>query len=177
MIEDMEWSHDFCLACDRQTMDGETYCSQACRLADMERARRLSLTSPSNLYMSTPTRPTAHRTTTTPSVNSGFHLPPAINFAAYKSGEQASTQSSNTTLHNRSGHGSVGSTGVAQTSTTGSSSNSDQRLTPSSSGTSLSSMSSMVRDTVSSEEVCNELISYTAAFDQSRDWKRRRTFA
>ncbi|OJJ74112.1 hypothetical protein ASPBRDRAFT_29254 [Aspergillus brasiliensis CBS 101740] len=30
-----EWSLDFCLACDRQTLGGP-YCSQACRLADLD---------------------------------------------------------------------------------------------------------------------------------------------
>ena len=176
MRGEMEWSHDFCLACDRQTMDGESYCSQACRLADMERACRLSLSSSSNSNMSTSTRPASYRTTINSGAGSGFHLPPAINFAAYKSSEQSGSQSSSASLQHRSGHGSVGSTGAAQASAAGSS-NSDQRLTPSSSGTSLSSMSSMARDSVSSEELRNELIAYYAAFDQTRDWKRRRTFA
>ncbi|KAJ6036067.1 hypothetical protein N7540_000346 [Penicillium herquei] len=31
-----EWSLDFCLACDRQTMGGP-YCSQSCRLAELDR--------------------------------------------------------------------------------------------------------------------------------------------
>ncbi|PYI04838.1 hypothetical protein BO78DRAFT_164782 [Aspergillus sclerotiicarbonarius CBS 121057] len=30
-----EWSLDFCLACDRQTLGGP-YCSQACRLAELD---------------------------------------------------------------------------------------------------------------------------------------------
>ncbi|KAJ5151801.1 hypothetical protein N7492_010096 [Penicillium capsulatum] len=31
-----EWSLDFCLVCDRQTM-GAPYCSQTCRLAELDR--------------------------------------------------------------------------------------------------------------------------------------------
>ncbi|KAJ5935862.1 hypothetical protein N7454_005160 [Penicillium verhagenii] len=31
-----EWSLDFCLACDRQTLGGP-YCSQSCRLAELDR--------------------------------------------------------------------------------------------------------------------------------------------
>jgi len=41
------WSPDYCLSCDRQT-DGSCYCSQACRLADMEKARMPTLQSWSN---------------------------------------------------------------------------------------------------------------------------------
>ena len=177
MTDEMEWCHDFCLGCDRQTVDGEPYCSQACRLADLQRACSLSL-SPSNLHSPTSTsRTTAHSTQMNSSAGSGFHLPPAVNFAAYKNGEQSSMQSSSAGLHSRSGHGSIGSARAPQSSMTGSSSNSDQRLTPSSSGTSLSSMSSTAKDPVYSEEVRNELMGYFAAFGQSRDWKRRQTFA
>lgn len=31
----MEWSLDYCLVCDRQTVGG-AYCSQACRLAELD---------------------------------------------------------------------------------------------------------------------------------------------
>ncbi|KAI6250216.1 hypothetical protein HI914_01307 [Erysiphe necator] len=37
MAFEMDWSHSFCLACDRQT-EGSVYCSEACRLADYEDA-------------------------------------------------------------------------------------------------------------------------------------------
>ncbi|KAF2239256.1 hypothetical protein EV356DRAFT_528531 [Viridothelium virens] len=156
-------------------MDGETYCSQACRLADLERACSLSLSSTTNFQKPAASRSTSQRSPTTTSSGSGFHLPPAVNFAAYKSGHQSSTQSSGATIHSRSAHGSMGSTVPVQASTAGSFSSSEQRLTPSSSGTSLSSMSSLAKDSVSSEEVRNELLGYYAAFDQTRDWKRRRT--
>ncbi|TQS34995.1 hypothetical protein Golomagni_04599 [Golovinomyces magnicellulatus] len=35
MTFDMDWSHSFCLMCDRQT-DGNVYCSETCRLAEYE---------------------------------------------------------------------------------------------------------------------------------------------
>lgn len=34
MAFEIQWDHQFCLACDRQT-DGATYCSESCRLADL----------------------------------------------------------------------------------------------------------------------------------------------
>ena len=173
----MEWSHDFCLACDRQTIDGETYCSQACRLADLERASSLSPSTSAAFHASTRTRSTPQRTPTSSTSASGFHLPPAVNFAAYKNNEQAGTQRSHAVSQSRSSVGYMESTGAAQASTTASFSTSDQSLTPSSSHSSLSSMSSVAKQGVSTEEVRNELFGYYTAFDQTRDWKRRRTFA
>ncbi|KAJ5112971.1 hypothetical protein N7456_001505 [Penicillium angulare] len=32
-----EWSLDFCLVCDRQTLGSGPYCSQSCRLAELDR--------------------------------------------------------------------------------------------------------------------------------------------
>jgi len=32
----LDWTHQFCLACDKQT-DGSTYCSESCRLAEFEK--------------------------------------------------------------------------------------------------------------------------------------------
>ena len=46
MASNMDWSPDYCLSCDRQT-EGGAYCSQACRLADLEKAK-----SPSQLSSS-----------------------------------------------------------------------------------------------------------------------------
>lgn len=60
----MEWSPDFCLACDRQT-DGRVYCSEACRLAEYEKA-------PSN--DSAPSSPSSPR-------SNGFYMEPAYNFS------------------------------------------------------------------------------------------------
>ena len=74
------WSLDFCLTCDRQT-GGEAYCSQACRLADLDALAsptRSEPSSPTPLTTSTSTLPPA------PSPTAGFFLPPAFDFAAYR---------------------------------------------------------------------------------------------
>lgn len=68
-----EWSLDFCLVCDRQTLGG-AYCSQPCRLAELDRS------SPAD---SEPSSPTAWGYET--SSAAGLHLTPAFDFAAYKS--------------------------------------------------------------------------------------------
>ncbi|PWY67491.1 hypothetical protein BO83DRAFT_380688 [Aspergillus eucalypticola CBS 122712] len=49
-----EWSLDFCLACDRQTL-GEPYCSQACRLAELDTASK-EATAPHAIVCPQPTR-------------------------------------------------------------------------------------------------------------------------
>ena len=78
------WSLDICLTCDRQT-SGEPYCSQACRLADLE-----PLASPSRSETASPERTTATTPLssaflpTAPSPTAGFFLPPAFDFAPYR---------------------------------------------------------------------------------------------
>ncbi|RDH26671.1 hypothetical protein BDQ94DRAFT_131602 [Aspergillus welwitschiae] len=49
-----EWSLDFCLACDRQTL-GEPYCSQACRLAELDTVSK-EATAPHAIVCPQPTR-------------------------------------------------------------------------------------------------------------------------
>jgi hypothetical protein len=74
----MDWSPDFCLACDRQT-DGGVYCGEACRLTEYEKANSGSeASSPASQR-----GPISWSTTTRTSNN--FYLPPAYDFAAYKS--------------------------------------------------------------------------------------------
>lgn len=43
----MDWSHSFCLTCDRQT-DGNVYCSEACRLAEYEDSSSSTSSTPSS---------------------------------------------------------------------------------------------------------------------------------
>ncbi|RKF56652.1 hypothetical protein OnM2_080001 [Erysiphe neolycopersici] len=52
MTSEMDWSHSFCLACDRQT-EGSVYCSEACRLADYEDASSSSSLDSSPISQST----------------------------------------------------------------------------------------------------------------------------
>ena len=156
---ELTWSLDYCLACDKQTQ-GETYCSQSCRLADLET---------SSLW-SGPASPTT--CTSSPSANrgSGFYLAPAINFDAYKTStipySQASSQSSTPST---SYFPNEASSQAAVPKT----------LTPSSSQSSLSSTqgtSSQVSPPLS-EQARNELLGYTNSFDNIRNWKRRMTWS
>lgn len=39
---DLEWTYQYCLACDKQT-DGVVYCTEACRLADHEKSPLLNM--------------------------------------------------------------------------------------------------------------------------------------
>ncbi|KAI9886880.1 MAG: hypothetical protein M1823_001316 [Watsoniomyces obsoletus] len=97
------WSPDFCLACDRQTTGG-VYCSQACRLADLERA------SPSvspQASTGLDAWPSAAPVSGLPSSSlplaslsslgsSGFYLPPPIDFSAYRRQPPSSSSSGST---------------------------------------------------------------------------------
>lgn len=168
----LDWSPDFCLSCDRQSVNGGAYCSQSCRLADLERA-----SGGSSAASSPKTSPTSW-TTPTPQGN-GFYLPPALNFSAM-SGRQASSasssprgsiSSSSSTVYQqqpaRSGCTSASYSQNGQTST----------LYSSPSRTSLSSMQSTSQQDSGylSDKARNELRDYASSFDLVRDWKRRMT--
>lgn len=150
---DLTWSLDYCLACDRQTSGG-AYCSQSCRLADLETSSTWSgTTSPTN------TVATSSASTETPS-GSGFYLSPAINFANYKTSTVVSTA---TQPPKQSSYFSTNFT--TQPSAKG--------LTPSSSRSSLNSNSSDSSQPQLSEQIHSELRAYTNAFDTTRNWRRR----
>ncbi|OJD19241.1 hypothetical protein AJ78_00771 [Emergomyces pasteurianus Ep9510] len=161
------WSLDFCLVCDRQTLGG-AYCSQACRLAEMDGS------APADSEPSSPT--TAPVTTTSlhqsPWVTqrmegqpSALHLGPAIDFGGYKfpssSAQHQETQQQNI---------------YPFTSTPSLPSSSRRGLSPSSSQTSLSSLHSVSSNSSTlSGQARSELENYSGSFDKVRDWKRRRT--
>nr|POE82240.1 hypothetical protein CFP56_67004 [Quercus suber] len=44
----MDCFNDFCIACDKESHNGGAYCSQACRMADLERASAMDAASPSS---------------------------------------------------------------------------------------------------------------------------------
>lgn len=163
MAASMEWSHDFCLSCDKQIAEG-AYCSQACRLADLEKA---GCPEPSLTPYSSSGVHTA----------SGFYLPPAVNFAAYRS--VAKTSSAPTSPRGYAAHqASYFATPAAISSTVSLASIPSIRgLTPSSSRSSLSSISSTTTAQTVSPQVANQLQSYMSSFDQVRDVKRRLTLA
>jgi len=157
----MDWSPDFCLACDKQT-DGNVYCSEACRLAEYEKASNAGSTASSPMssrgHVSWPTtRPT----------NNGFYMEPAYNFS--KAQPYGTTPSPRTTTFYQLSR--------PQSSPVNFSSRSV--LTPSSSQSSLFSMQS-TSSTASepaqlSDESKRALRAYASSFDQSRYSRRQST--
>lgn len=143
----MDCFHDFCLACDRESTSGP-YCSQACRLADLEKA------SPPH----SPTQPTlssGHGT------GSAYVLSPAYNFPSRTDNSpehppseaarpQSSTRDSISKIHQP-----------------------QRSLTPSSSRSSLSSNMSTSNGTAISEQAKQELQEYFDSFSASRASRRR----
>jgi endogenous inhibitor of DNA gyrase (YacG/DUF329 family) len=157
----MEWAHDFCLSCDRQISQSDhgAYCSQSCRLADLERA---SASSGSPSSYSSSTSQSGH--------SSRFYLPPALNFSSISTRQPSSTASSPTARSPISLHPTY-STAPHSYGERGS------QLYSSPSRSSLSSLNSYGQQepAVLSDKVKNELREYAGSFDHIRDWKRRMT--
>ncbi|KAI9678164.1 MAG: hypothetical protein M1817_006109 [Caeruleum heppii] len=169
----MDWSPDYCLSCDCQTAGG-AYCSQACRLADLESS-------------SAPTQAISPLRALTPGSGSGTHgrsgfgffLPPAIDFEAYINRlTPPSASASSAGSRQLSGPG----TGAPRAASSygarpAMAAYPKSGLTPSSSGSSLSSLQSTATKEGGqvSDEARRQLRAYANAFDQVRDWKRRTT--
>jgi hypothetical protein len=158
MTIDMDWSHSFCLACDRQT-DGNVYCSEACRLAEYETASNPGSTA------SSPTSPRGQVSWPAKKTSNGFFMEPAYNFNNAKPyGSTPSPRSSYFYQPSR-----PHSSPVTYSKPT---------LTPSSSQSSLFSMQS-TQSTASAEpiqlsdESRKALRAYSASFDQSRYSRRQ----
>ncbi|APA16057.1 hypothetical protein SS1G_10185 [Sclerotinia sclerotiorum 1980 UF-70] len=152
MSFDMEWSPEFCLACDRQT-DGGVYCSEACRLAEYEKA--------SSSDNSLPSSPSSLHGASWPSKSNGFYMEPAYNFSNAQ--PYGTTPSSRTSYFSQP---------------TRSSPVNKPTLTPSSSQSSLFSMQSTTSSTSSepaqlSAESKQALRAYASSFDQSRNSRRQ----
>lgn len=156
----IEWTPDYCLTCDHQCPAGAAYCSQSCRLADLERA---SCTS-SN---SSPTSATSYSSA---GPSTGFYLPPAYNFpthsptspTSYSSLPKATYQSTNpapysySSLRSKPSRFGIGLQAAPTRSSMGSSSGFNQPESPS-----------------LSDKAAQELRDYANSFDQVRDLKRR----
>jgi len=157
---DVDWSLDYCLACDKQT-NGGVYCSEACRLADYENAN-------SGSEASSPTTPRgAGSWPMTKLSNSFLFLQPAFDYAAFKPyGSTPHPKPSNTFLQRPQ-------SSPVQLS--------KPILTPSSSQSSLFSMQSTsstqsaTEQSQLSEEARKELRAYANCFDQSRYNRRQST--
>lgn len=160
------WSPDYCLACDRQTSAG-AYCSQACRLADLETSSCASEpSSPRSLEDSS-----FWARSTSPS-KSGFYLQPAFDFGAYQSTCSRSTSRRTVVTHPTASFSTSFHTQTPPNPLPSSSSH--RALTPSSSHSSLKSVQSSVSQSISlSVQAKTELRGYTDSFDCIRNWKRR----
>ncbi|KAF1849919.1 uncharacterized protein K460DRAFT_372318 [Cucurbitaria berberidis CBS 394.84] len=162
-----QWSYDFCLSCDRQIAENCAYCSQACRLADLEKAGSTQAQAPSQLSSSA-----SSSSSSSSSSNNGFYLPPAVNFSAYKAApsSRGSDMAPPSPYHY---YPTANGTYFAPTAAT--TRQSPQRiLTPSSSRSSLASAASQTQTGIS-QQAATQLNSYMRSFDQTRDLKRRCT--
>lgn len=158
----MDWSPDYCLACDKQT-DGAVYCSEACRLAEYETA-----SSNAGSAASSPTSSRGPLSWPGPkSSANGFHLEPAYNFHNAQPYGTTPSRTSNFYQSSR-----PQSSPMPQSS--------KALLTPSSSQSSLFSMRSSTSTTSSdptqlSDESRKALRAYASSFDQSRYSRRQST--
>ncbi|KAK7550802.1 hypothetical protein IWX49DRAFT_366928 [Phyllosticta citricarpa] len=163
-----EWSHDFCLTCDRQIETG-AYCSQACRLADLDKATDFTTntSAPSSYASSTGGTPT------------GFYLSSPLNLKTTtgRDSTPASPSSASPRQQSYFSHASSHSTSTSSSSSSTSTLGEPNRvLTPSSSQSSLTSMAYPATQGLSAQ-AANELRSYAHAFDQVRDIRRRKQSA
>lgn len=149
---ELDWSPDYCLACDKQTSGG-AYCCQSCRLADVETA-------------SEPVSPTS----TTGKRDSGLHLEPAFNFAAHRSPPLSPAPSKYLQQSQQP------KSYFSNQPTSPQEASSGRALTPSSSRSSLGSVASLSSsDCQLSAQARTELRGYTNSFDSIRNWRRQMT--
>lgn len=180
----MSWDHDVCLSCDNQTHDGGKFCSQACRLADLERAGFSAPPTPASLPTNAPSWDSWQMPTTTSTKRSSsrrqFQLAPAVNFSAYRSNPNFESPPASPTSRRSVRPQSTSYFAQQTTYNTTSSQPTGRGLALSPSRTSLSSVSSSSSSASTpglSEQTMNQLRDYSGAFDTVRDWKRRVTFS
>jgi hypothetical protein len=150
----MDCFADFCLSCDRQT-NGTPFCSQACRLAELDHSSTSLPVSPSDSY--------AERAAQRPSqpARRGFYLPPAFDFSLHRT----------STLPLSKRPVSLSST---KSATNPSTLHSNSSLSPTSSQTSLSSVkTTQSHHSKISRQAESDLKEYARSFDQVRTLRRR----
>lgn len=154
------WSHQFCLACDKQVeTDADAYCSEACRLTELER------TSTPSSQASSPglTPPSGPWSTPSKQQSTKFFLSPAYDFA------NAQPYGTTPVQHSLFGSYSMSHSHAKPTEIT-------RTLTPSSSHTSLCSMQSTSTNGESgqlSDRARQELRAYAVSFEHVRTQRRR----
>lgn len=191
MTSETDWSHDYCLYCDKQTMGG-LYCSQACRLADVEDSESLpttpSLTSPNSDgtwdYTFSIWSSESHSCGLSKEQTANFKLPPRFDFDKYRdattksiieSPPQSPRNANSTSSHSRMPEKKSRPT-YSHRATTSSYEARNRSLNTSSSRSSLSSVTSTGSAHQGlSEQAISQLQNYSNSFDHTRDWKRRVT--
>jgi len=190
MTSETDWSHDYCLYCDKQTMGG-LYCSQACRLADVEDSESLpstpSLTSAHSEAAWDYTfswSPESQSYSLSKDQTTNFKLPPRFDFDKYREATPKATMDSppqsprnatSTSSHNRLTE-KKSRPAYSHRATTSSYEARNRSLNTSSSRSSLSSVVSTASAHQGlSEQAISQLQNYSNSFDHTRDWKRRVT--
>jgi hypothetical protein len=152
------WTHQFCLACDKQT-DGATYCSESCRLADFEKTSSTPSSGASSPGFVAPSYPWTQR-----QPQAKFYLSPAYDFSNPQPYGSTPVTQSFVAVQQR-----------PQSTTSTASPAAVRSLTPSSSHSSLCSMQSNLSadSTVLSDKARRELRAYAVSFEQVRLQRRR----
>ncbi len=156
MSSDPSWEPEFCLYCDKQT-DGTVYCSESCRLRDIESSSTSLNTTPGSPGLASPSFQWS-----VPRNQTKFYLPPAYDFT------------------NPQPYGSTPLPQSHVSQRSGSSSSSGAGLTPSSSHSSLCSLGS-ISSTGSenspqiSDKTKKHLRAYASSFEHARTQTRRRS--
>lgn len=157
----MDCFQDFCLACDKQSSGSGPYCSQACRLADLERANTSAPTSPTS--PSSPSHSRLSWSSANSTSASAYVLQPAYDFHSPSQQERPQTS------YFMRSH--------APQDTEQPTASQQRSLTPSSSRTSLSSTTSNASTTSAagglSEEARLALQGYFNSFRSTKGAKRR----
>jgi hypothetical protein len=166
MSSQVGWDNDLCMSCESRCADGQYYCSQACRLAEMEKAGSTEHQTSSQLSSSASSANSAN----------GFYLPPAVNFSAYKSPSRGFDMGPSSSYYN-SYYYPINNGAYSTQSTTSSSRQQQQQqqprsLTPSSSRSSLASNGSQAAASISAQ-AASQLNNYVRSFDQVREYRRR----
>jgi hypothetical protein len=147
----MDCFADFCLSCDRQT-NGTPFCSQACRLAELDHSSPSQPTSPSDSYSERESRRSPQP------ARPAFYLPPAFDFS----------------LHRTSTLPRPNRPTATRRATNPPTLQSNSSPSPTSSQTSLSSVKTIQsHHTKLSQQAEIDLKKYARSFDQIRTLRRR----
>ena len=178
----MDWSQDFCLACDNANPTDGPYCSEACRLSDTDKSTELE-NSHTTLYSQSHTSRQSDWMATTPNRTLGLYLAPAVNFSALRTTAPPTRTVSLPSSPQSAASGSYFASTSTSTNASSASrhhhshSSSRKSLASSSSRSSLSSISTGSSSHGLSDQAIHQLRNYVNSFDHTRDVRRRLTLA